>query len=206
VGPAGRRDRWRAADHGIRPAVRRVAVAGLVVAGVTLAAGWIAGRWDGVDGAGTAEAAASAPATVVLPAPEVVAPTSEGEWRTVVQEVYARRAEAFATASPELLADVHVSGSDLLAADTALARTLAEAGEVLRGFDPVVQEVTRAERVGERVQLDLVDSWPGYDVAPAARPDGVAVRTGAARPVAAVRMVLVRVGEQWLIESAERSG
>ena len=64
--------------------------------------------------------------------------------------------------------------------------------------------MTVAERDGDRVRLDLVDGWAGYDVVPAARPEGEAVRAGAARPAAAVRMVLVRAGDGWLIESAER--
>ena len=55
------------------------------------------------------------------------------------------------------------------------------------------------------MRLDLVDSWAGYDVVPAARPAAQAVRTGPARPAAAVRMVLVRAGDGWLIESAERA-
>jgi hypothetical protein len=67
-------------------------------------------------------------------------------------------------------------------------------------------EVTAAEQDGDRVRLDLVDSWPGYEVVPAARPDGVPVRTGPGRGAAAVRMVLVRAGDGWLIESAERTG
>jgi len=40
---------------------------------------------------------------------------------------------------------------------------------------------------------------------PAADPDGAALRTGAGRPAAGVRMVLLRAGDRWLIESAERT-
>ena len=209
VGPPGRRERRHMAAREIGPAARRVLVVGLVVAGVTLA-GWVAVRSGGVDGGGPAAAAASSsvpsPAAVpVIPEPAAVVPASDAEWRVVVEELYRRRAEAFATASPQLLAEVYVSGSPLLAADTDLARALAEAGEVLRGFDPAVQQVTVAGRDGDRVQLDLVDSWAGYDVVSAARPAAQAVRTGSARPPAAVRMVLVRAGDGWLIESAARA-
>jgi hypothetical protein len=121
-----------------------------------------------------------------------------------VAELYRRRAEAFATAHPEVLDEVYVTGSALLAADTGLARELAAAGEVLRGFTPVVEQVTVVDVGGDRARLDLVDSWAGYDVVPAARPEGAAARTGAARAAAGVRMVLVRAGDGWLIESAER--
>jgi catechol 2,3-dioxygenase-like lactoylglutathione lyase family enzyme len=124
----------------------------------------------------------------------------------MVDGLYRRRAEAFATASPELLREVYVAGSALLAADTELARGMAGAGEVLRGFAPAVEKVTAVEPDGERVRLDLVDSWPGYEVVPAARADGAALRTGAGRAATGVRMVLVRAGDGWLIESAERIG
>ena len=65
--------------------------------------------------------------------------------------------------------------------------------------------MTAAEPDGDRVRLDLVDSWPAYEVVAAARPDGApSGRAPGARPPA-VRMVLVRSGDGWLIESAERA-
>jgi hypothetical protein len=122
----------------------------------------------------------------------------------VVEELYRRRAEAFGTGRPELLAEVHVPGSALLAADSRLASDLAQAGEVLRGFEPVVEGVTAVQVDGDRARLDLVDSWPAYDVVPAARPDGEALRTADGRAAAGVRLVLIRAGDGWLIENAER--
>jgi hypothetical protein len=101
---------------------------------------------------------------------------------------------------------VYATGSAPLAADTGLAQELAAAGEVLRGFAPEVAEVTAAERDGDRVTLALVDSWPGYEVVPAADPGGAALRAGAGRPATAVRMVLLRTGDRWVIESATRAG
>jgi hypothetical protein len=133
-----------------------------------------------------------------------VAPASLEEWRSVVDGLYRRRAEAFTTASPELLDGVHADGSALLAADTEFVAALSAAGEVLRGFAPTVERVTAAEVDGDRVRLDLVDSWPSYEVVSAVRPDGAAVRAGPGHAAAGVRMVLVRAGDSWLIESAER--
>ena len=72
---------------------------------------------------------------------------------------------------------MYADGSPLLAADAALATTLADAGEALRGFAPAVAEVTAAGVDGDRVRLDLVDCWAGYEVVPPT-PDGPAVRTG----------------------------
>ena len=53
-----------------------------------------------------------------------------------MDELYPRRAEAFATASPALLDDVYVAGSPLLAADREQLGELAGAGEVLRASLP----------------------------------------------------------------------
>jgi hypothetical protein len=133
------------------------------------------------------------------------APDSVEGWRAVVAELYERRAGAFASASTEQLADVYAPGSPLRAADEEQVRGLADAGEVLRGFTPTVVAVTATSDGGDRVEMDLVDRWPGYDVVPAAAPDGAALRTGPGRPEAGVRMVLVRIGEGWRIESAERT-
>jgi hypothetical protein len=208
---AGRRELWGAAVRGwsTNLATRRLAAVGLVVVALT-GLGWVllVSTGGGArDARAVAPVAAASPAVAEpVPAEQPPDPGSVEDWGGVVEELYRRRAEAFAAASPELLDEVYVAGSALLAADTELARGLAAAGEVLRGFAPEVEEVTAAEPEGNRVRLDLVDRWPGYEVVPAARPEGAALRTGAGRGAAGVRMVLVRAGDGWLIESAERQG
>jgi hypothetical protein len=127
-------------------------------------------------------------------------------WRTVVDELYERRAAAFASAAPEQLAAVYTAGSPLLGADQDHARGLAAAGEVLRGFAPTVVAVTAVDDGGDRVEMDLVDRWAGYEVVPALAPDGAATRSVPGRAESTVRMVLVRTGEGWRIESAQRLG
>jgi eukaryotic-like serine/threonine-protein kinase len=201
TGPPGRAERWRDA-LAARPA-RRAAAAVLLVAAVAGARGWLdtpdqAPRADPAPAAATPSG--STP-TVVPRAQEAAGPTAVEQWRAVVDGLYRRRAEAFATASPRLLDAVYADGSPLLTADVALATTLADAGEVLRGFAPAVEEVTAARADGDRVRLELVDSWAPYEVVR----DGAAVRPGPGRPPATVRMVLVRSGDGWLIESAERA-
>ena len=200
--PAGRAERWRDALRNRFAALRlgRLAAVGLVLVAV------VAGGWTLLGGRGDDGPAVAAPGAPLSPAgDQQTDPVTVQDWRGVLDELYRRRAEAFATASPEVLDDVHAPGSALLAADKELTQELAAAGEVLRGFAPQVAEVTAAERDGDRVTLDLVDSWPGYEVVPAADPDGAALRTGAGRPAAGVRMVLLRAGDRWLIESAERT-
>jgi hypothetical protein len=224
--PAGRGEIWWSTLLGgtarIRPVARRAVVLGLVVAGLTLA-GWVAVRSTGADARDAGGEAAVAAVSSALPGPATsgrdapaaeaatpaveephAVPASAEEWVGVVAELYRRRADAFATASPERMADVYAPGSPLLVADAEHARVLAEAGEVLRGFAPTVGEVGEASLTGDRVHLYLTDSWPDYEVVPAARRDGPAVRTGTGRSAAGVRMVLVRSGGGWRIESAER--
>jgi hypothetical protein len=216
-----------------RPVAGRAAVGALVVAGL-LAVGWLGLRWAGEADGAADDAAETVVAAVVsaLPgraharggegsdvppasdAPPVEdtsaaadrqeAPNSAEGWRTVLTELYERRAAAFATGSAEQLAAVYAPGSPLRAADEEHARVLAEAGEVLRGFAPAVVAVTASGDGGDRVEMDLVDRWPGYDVVPAGAPDGPAVRTVPGRPETGVRMVLVRTGDGWRIESAQR--
>jgi len=226
VEPPGRRDRWRARLQDAAPR-RASLVRGAVAAGVLaalLVAGWLGVRWiaGAPGGAGTVEAAvagdltdrgAPAPPRPPAEATEDAAPADRQErpdsalgWREVVADLYARRAEAFGTAAPERLADVYTEGSPLRAADEEHARGLAEAGEVLRGFTPTVLAVTGVGDGTDRVEMDLVDRWPDYDVVPAVAPDGPAVRTVPGRPETSVRMVLVRTGEGWRIESAQRLG
>jgi hypothetical protein len=208
----------------------RATVVATVIAGL-LAVGWVGMRRAG-DGAPTPEDRGTVAAAVVsqLPgrgpaspagdppspaegAPAGVAgsvadrqqaPDSVAGWRAVVAELYERRAAAFATASVDRLADVYAPGSPLGAADEEHARKLAAAGEVLRGFAPTVVAVTAASGGDDRVEMDLVDRWPGYDVVPAGAAGGPAVRTEPERPEAGVRMVLIRTQDGWRIESARR--
>jgi eukaryotic-like serine/threonine-protein kinase len=230
VEPPGRRDRWRARLQETVP--RRSSLVRAAVATGALAAllvgGWLGVRWAAGApgaGAGTVEAAvasdlADRPAGTPEPAGPPAGssadedaaadrqerPDSAIAWKAVVTDLYERRAAVFGAASPERLADVYTADSSLRRVDEEHARVLAEAGEVLRGFTPTVVAVTGVGDGTDRVEMDLVDRWPGYDVVPAAAPDGPAVRTVPGRPETTVRMVLVRTGEGWRIESAQRLG
>ena len=73
------------------------------------------------------------------------------------------------------------------------------------GFAPTVEQVTAARADGDRAQLDLVDGWDPYEVAALARPDGPPLRTAPGQAAAGVHMALIRTGDGWRIESAERT-
>jgi hypothetical protein len=227
---AGLRE-W-AASRGRRPSAR-VAVAAVMAAGV-LVVGWFGVRWAGDMGGAPDEAAETVVAAVVSELPgreprpaagEPAAPSEDAPatgsgsvadrqetpdsvegWRVVVAELYSRRAAAFGAAAPEQLTGVYTEASPLLSGDRAHARGLAEAGERLRGFAPTVVAVTAADGSGDRVEMDLVDRWGDYEIVPAGAPDGPAVRTVPGRAESNVRMVLVRTGEGWRIDTAERLG
>jgi hypothetical protein len=77
---------------------------------------------------------------------------------------------------------------------------------VLRGFTPTVVAVTATDDHRDRVEMDLTDRWPDYDVVPSGASDGLAIRTVPGRPEGRVRMVLVRTAEGWRIDTAERVG
>jgi hypothetical protein len=205
--PPGRREVWWATVRRSWTAlpVRRVAAVALVVLAVS-GVGWLA-----LGSAGPRDAGAAVPAPSVGTAAadgvdrSDAAPMTLDDWRTLVDGLYQRRAEAFGAASAEPLDDVYAGGSALLDADAAFVSSMADAGEVVRGFAPRVVQVTSARAYGDRAQLDLVDSWDPYDVAALARPDGPALRTAPGQAAAGVHMVLVRTGVGWRIESAERT-
>jgi len=198
----------------------RLAVGVLVVAGLILA------TWVGVRSTGAGEQVAEPQASEVAasadlpetPAvlPDVVAPAEPAladrpeepatveAWRTLVGELYERRAEAFSSASTEALDEVYTEENALRAADEQHARELAEAREQLRGFAPAVVAVSGASVNGDVAQVDLVDRWPAYEVVAAGDTDSPPLRAMPGRPDTAVRMVLVRTGDGWRIESAER--
>ena len=201
-----------------RSAAGRAAMVALVGAGL---AGLVWAGPHGADAAGPGSdgrrppAAATATTRSATPpegdaeiatgaADQVATPASAADWRPLIEELYARRAQCFTAATPDLLGDVYAPGSPQLAADAEHARALAAAGQELRGFAPAVVAVTGASVRGDRAELDLIDRWPDYEVVPSA--GGPALRVAPGRPETAVRMVLLRTPEGWRIEGAQRSG
>ena len=229
VAPAETRElRWRAVGGWLRargrPALGRAAAGALLLAG--LAGAVLLGlRWADADAAGPTAATSASPAAATTAAsPSSAAaqvsgagtppagagladrqetPGSAADWRRLLEELYARRAHAFAIDAPELLDGVYAPGSPHRLADEGHVAALAEAGEALRGFAPAVLEVTGTTVTEGRVVVELVDTWPAYEVVA----DGGSVRrTEPGRPAADVRMTLVRTPAGWRIETAERLG
>ena len=217
---ARRRHRIRAARKGGGPSARGLLVVAAVAAVAWAGAGWGGDAWNGSPPVPpVASAAAEPPRAEVgtppgVPPPPVPAETGEGagtqpatdeDWRALVAQLYARRAEAL-TGDPALLSEVYAPDSPLLAADVASARALVDAGAELRGFAPAVVDVAVVSATPEQAELSLTDRWPDYRIVPAGRPDGAVLQAVPGRPTAEVRMTLVRTPEGWRIDRAERVG
>jgi hypothetical protein len=199
-------------------AVGRRAAIGLAVAGLVVGGWFVADRFAGGPTPGTRTPVAAvtaraepAPATqqpeppAGIPAADLVkAPSSAEGWRSVVEELYRRRGEAFMTGSAEALARVYAPGGPAAQPDAAQVGSLSAAGEVLRGFAPTVVEVTAFAVDGDRAEVDLVDRWPDYAVVAAGDPHGAPLRSVAGRGNATVRLVVVRTAAGWRIESGQR--
>jgi hypothetical protein len=190
-------------------AAPRAGVVVLVLA--VLAAGlWLGARWgdDEVATSAVDRPAATSSASRRPPAPARVdtgtAPADLAGWRTVLDELYRRRAAAFTGGEVAALDEVYTTGSPLRAADERSIADLAAAGEVLRGFAPAVVEVTAARPDGDEVRVELSDRWPRYAVVAAGEPDGPPVRSEPGRGVTPNRMELVRTAHGWRIDTAER--
>jgi hypothetical protein len=182
--------------------LRRAAVVlGVVV--LLAGASWVGSRWAGTAEQPTATAAGDRgdPAR-----PEAPAAPPVGSWLAVVQELYARRAEAFARADPAGLGAVYTADSPLLAADGAAVRALADAGELLAGFAPRVAELVAVAASADRVRLEVRDGWTDYAVVSADDPAGPPLRSVPGRPRAPVALELVREPDGWRIATASRGG
>jgi hypothetical protein len=202
-----------------RPLASRATAAVLLLAGLA-AVLWLGVRWADAGAPGPADRVSASPAAAATAGPTGTArteahkaavaadrqdtPGSPAEWRLVLEELYARRAQSFAAGARELLGGVYTPSSAQRAADDARLGAMAAAGETLRGFAPAVVEVTGAIADGDRARLDLIDSWPDYEVAGSG--PASAVRAVPGRPATAVRMVMLRTADGWRIESAERLG
>jgi hypothetical protein len=224
--------RWRPEDGPWRsglagPVLRRWAVsvaAVLVLAGGLAGAAWAGASWGSGDAGRTAPAAGSGnvPADVDPPPPAAPGPAAPGSappppagepvagdldgWASLVQQLYAQRSLAYATADSARLTGVYVPGSDLLQRDADQVDLLAEAGQSVLGFDPRVLRVTAVTGGSDRVVVHLVDEVPGHRLVVAGRPGGARAQEVAGRGPVDVRMTLQRTADGWRIAEAIRPG
>ncbi len=181
----------------------------LAVAVLLGGASWVGARWAGTAAEPAAvpapSTAAATPRAAAEAAPAV--PSAEPtDWLAVVQELYARRADAFTRADPAGLAGVYAAGSALWAADETAIRALAEAGQRLAGFAPRAEGPVVVVESAGAVRVELRDGWTGYGVVPAGDPDGPELSRAPGRATAPVVLELVPGPGGWLIAGATRPG
>ncbi|RBY85495.1 serine/threonine-protein kinase [Blastococcus sp. TF02A-30] len=205
--PAGR---WWDALGDLRSRVPRRAATAVAVLAVLVATGWLGLRWadggqrpPGPAAASVAAATSPAPADAAESPGAPAEPVTAADWTALLTELYARRVEAFSTATAEPLDLVWAPGAPQRTEDEQLVAALAGAGQVLDGFRPRVGAVAVASLDPQRAELRFRDGWPAYEVVAA---DGAVVRAGAGRPDADVAAVVVRTPQGWRIESVTRTG
>jgi hypothetical protein len=203
----GRRARLSGFREVVSAAGPRAGVVVLVLA-VLVTGVWLGTRWGSgpVVTPGPAAATAATATALASPSPSPPAPSAPTDWRAVLDGLYAQRRSAFANGDAAALDAVYTADSPLRVRDESALESLAAAGQVLRGFAPAVVGVTAAHASGDEVRLELTDRWPDYEVVPASRPDGAALRSERGRGAAAVRIVLARTTDGWRIATAERLG
>jgi hypothetical protein len=178
----------RQTSHGpTRPASRRWA--GLLVAIAAAVAAGVSGlAWAGVD--------AHTPGSNVAAREHVSHGDAAARWRSVLVGLDARRASAFAAASPQRLAHVYAADAPALGRDRAELAELAAAGlhvERLRLRPRSVRVITTSAR---RVVLDVVDILEPYDVRTAR---GALVDARPGRGATSWRVTLVRSASEWQV-------
>ncbi|MFD2080128.1 Serine/threonine protein kinase [Actinopolymorpha cephalotaxi] len=197
-----------------------VLVAGAVVGGIA----W-AKRSDNAPDAGRTAAPSTsptAPAAPETPAPSATSrPTAkptptlnrsatprippgpagaEARWRKVLATLDARRAQAYATNDPAVLAGVYYpAGSDLAADDRTEIDKCVRAGCHLEGLRFAVRTLHVDSERPDRAVLRVVDQLQAYSVV---SDDGERVPRPAGEPKNR-RITLVRTGQGWLISRIE---
>lgn len=135
---------------------------------------------------------------------ERAVPASAEEWIALLSVLYERRAAAFGTGAAPLLDGVFTADSPQLAADAAEVSRLVAAGQVLRGFAPSVLEILDVSVGGDLARLQITDEFGAYETVPAGNPQAAALAGNPGRGPATVAMTLVRTGDGWRIEIAQR--
>jgi hypothetical protein len=165
----------------------------LVAAAVAATAATLTGlAWAGADprAPGSAVAARELPATT-----QTDASVAE-RWRAVLVSLDARRASAFAAASPRRLADVYAPGAPALRRDQDRLADLTAAGLHIERLQLRPQSLRVESGSSVRVVLDVVDVLEPYELRTSR---GARTGTQPGRAAASWRVTLVRVGNDWRV-------
>jgi serine/threonine protein kinase len=124
-------------------------------------------------------------------------PTDAVAWTSVVAGLEERRAQAFATADPALLAEVYAPDAAGYRLDRSTIRSLRSRGLHARGFSATVERVRPAWATAGSARLRVTDRLSGYTLVDAS---GRVAGHGAARSERAFTLLLVRGADGWRVE------
>ncbi len=142
------------------------------------------------------------PSTSVAPSVPPGPAGAEARWRKVLAALDARRAQAYATNDPAVLARVYApAGSDLAADDRTEIDKCVRAGCHLEGLRFAVRTLHVDSGGRDRAVLRVVDQLQAYSVV---SDDGNRVSRPAGEPKHR-QITLVRTGKGWLISRIEES-
>jgi serine/threonine protein kinase len=173
----------------------------VVAAAVVVLVFWLIDR-DGAAGApAVSRPAAAAPATVPCAGPTASAtplavPTDleSQDWVTVVEELYAARSAAFATADPARLCEVFAPGARGLEEDRGKVDYYRDHGYRTDGLDFQVVEAAADGRDGDAVVVEITDRLPPYRVVDGS---GDVVSQQSGLKIRSWRAALVRLDDGW---------
>ena len=164
----------------------------LVAAAVAATAATLTGlAWAGAD----PRVPGSAVSARELPATQTDASVAE-RWRAVLVSLDARRASAFAAASPRRLADVYAPGAPALRRDQDRLADVTAAGLHVERLHLRPQSLRVESGSSVRVVLDVVDVLEPYELRTSR---GARTSTRPGRAAASWRVTLVRVGNDWRV-------
>lgn len=184
AGPQAEAVSRRRLPQGVLPGAALVAL--LLVGGVL---GWLSGR------GGEAPASALPPPPTVASPSAAPAPVQQApDWAALLDDLDARRAQAFAGGDVALLAQAFAPGSPGLALDTDRLQSLVDRGQSAHGLRHAVQSVEVLEAGDDRARLRVVDALSPYELRDAS---GALVQRVAGRPAAPFLVELVRTADGW---------
>lgn len=151
---------WHPRMTGVRIRIAKPLVFGAAVALVGCIGWWsVGGRGAAVLPADGAQAAADDPVASPTSASGSSTPTTS-DWATVVDELDARRASAFAGGTQ--LDEVDTPTGSAYAEDMDRWKGLQDSGLHADGFAPTVRSVRLVSDEGSRARLEVVDTLPAY--------------------------------------------
>ena len=171
------------------------AAAAVVLLAVAGGGGWWLGRTAEPPSAAVLPAAGGTPSA----SPDAAADVQpEPDWRQVLDELDAARADAFERGDVDRLADVYAEGSEAFAADTARLRALVAEERSATGLRHDVRSVEVQEATPTSVRLLVVDTLAAHEVRAA---DGSVVQGVPARGERPYLVELVRTDQGWRLAS-----